>query len=84
MEENILALEVHWNSKSCLIKEWAFCHVNHEVLVFLELQEICAMIYISISSVPDATPVGEKPPTLPTALRYKGKPFERVNYKVNV
>lgn len=38
--------------------------------------------YISLSSVPDATPACEKSQILPVSLRYKGRLFWRVNYEI--
>lgn len=59
---------------------WAFCPMDHEGSVFSELS---SGGHISLPGVSNAKPVAEKPQAWPVVLGHKGKPFEKVNYKVS-
>ena len=68
MEGNIRALEIHWSSR-LPYKGMEILSRESGSFGVLRAVRTCFVVCISLSSVPDATPVGDKPRTLSIVLR---------------
>ena len=73
MEGSIWALEIHWSSR-LPYKGMEFLSRESRSFGVFRAVRSCVVIDISLSRVPDATPVCDKPRTLSIVLRQKGEP----------